>query len=290
MLGVEPRSLASEASALSIELQRQARDKRQLAGSWTERSRCGRSPTTTDYSQQAAIAYRAQSVRAQPDTMCRLHLTRTSVFFNHGILGHMRLLKTSLGFWARKIMHITMNGAIAAAAFYVPPFAIPPLTVIGFISILVFESLRLKTRARQFVQDTVGPLFKAEEAVEYSGLFWAGLGALVVAQFAAPPAYSFGFAILAVSDASAAVLGKLSGQKPFYMKKTAVGSCACFVAAFIISLAYASVFPLAFPALVFAATVAGLVTLLEIFSYPFDDNFLILVVASYAFHLAWVSV
>ena len=202
----------------------------------------------------------------------------------------MRLLKTSLGFWARKIMHITMNGAIAVAAFYVPPFAIPPLTVIGFISILVFESLRLKTRARQFVQDTVGPLFKAEEAVEYSGLFWAGLGALVVAQFAAPPAYSFGFAILAVSDASAAVLGKLSGQKPFYMKKTAVGSCACFVAAFIVSLAYASVFPLAFPALVFAATVAGLVTLLEIFSYPFDDNFLILVVASYAFHLAWVSV
>lgn len=202
----------------------------------------------------------------------------------------MRLLKTSLGFWARKIMHITMNGAIAIAVFWVPQLAIAPLTVIVFISILVFESLRLKTRAKQFVQDTVGPLFKKEEALDYSGLFWAGVGALVISQFAEVAAFSYGFAILAVSDASAAVLGKWSGQKPFYMKKTAVGSVACFFAACAISLLYASLFPIGLPVLAFALIMATLITLLEIFSYPFDDNFLILVVAAYAFHLAlgWV--
>lgn len=202
----------------------------------------------------------------------------------------MRLIRKSLGFWARKVFHVGLNGCIAAAVLFLPAIAIPPLTVIGFVIVLVFESLRLKTRAKAFVQETVGPLFKAEEAVEFSGLFWAAIGALLIAQFAENAAYSFGFAILAVSDAGAAIVGKWSGVKPFYMNKSWPGSLACFLLAFLVAFFYAVFWLVSMPAFLFAIIVAAAVTAIEIFSYPFDDNFLIPIVSSYLFHLAltWV--
>lgn len=202
----------------------------------------------------------------------------------------MRLMTKSLGFWARKIMHVSMNGTIAVLALFVPAMAIRPLTVVGFVLVLVFESLRLKTRAKQYVEDAVGPLFKQEEALDYSGLFWAAVGALIIAQFASQSAYSYGFAILALCDASAATVGKLLHRKPFYLGKTVPGSLMCFVVAFAISFGYASAFVLPVSPYAFAAIMASVITAIEIFSYPFDDNFLILVAAAYGFEIAatWI--
>ncbi len=198
----------------------------------------------------------------------------------------MRLMTKSLGFWARKIMHVTMNGSIAILALFVPAMAIRPLTVVGFVLVLVFESLRLKTRAKQFVEETVGPMFKKEEALDYSGLFWAAIGALIIAQFASQTAYSSGFAVLALCDASAATVGKLMHRKPFYLGKTIPGSVTCFIAAFAISFGYATAFQLPVSPFVFAGIMAIIVTAIELFSYPFDDNFLILVAAAYGFEIA----
>lgn len=198
----------------------------------------------------------------------------------------MRLLDKSLGFWARKVLHFFVNGGIAIAALSIPVEALRPLTVVGFVLILVFESIRLKTRAKQYVHEAVGPLFKAEEALDYSGLFWASVGALIMALFASQQAYSYGFAILAVCDASAAIIGKWWGQKPFYMNKTFAGSAACLVAAFIVSFVYAQMFALPVPAMAFASSMALILTFIEVYCYPFDDNFLILVAAAYGFQIA----
>ncbi len=198
----------------------------------------------------------------------------------------MRLLDKSLGFWARKVLHLLLNGTIAVAALFLPADAIRPLTVAGFVFVLLFESIRLKTRAKQYLNNAVGPLLKAEESLDYSSLFWAAIGALIISQFASREAYSYGFAILAVCDAAAAIVGKLANQKPFYMNKTMAGSIACLVGAFAVSILYATVFALPVGAIAFAIPMAVLITAIELYSYPFDDNFLILVAAAYSFHLA----
>lgn len=198
----------------------------------------------------------------------------------------MELINKQLGFWARKVLHILLNGTVAIAALFVPPQSLVPLTVAGFIAILLFELLRLKTEARRLVYDAMGPLFKKEEKVEYSGLFWAAIAALILSLFAQPLAYSYAFAILAVADSSAAIVGKAVHMKPFYRKKTAVGSFACFLAAASVTAVYIIVAQLPFPFLPSLILMGTLVAVLEMFSHPFDDNFLILVFSGFVMSLA----
>jgi dolichol kinase len=198
----------------------------------------------------------------------------------------MILVNKTLGFWARKLLHLSMNGTIAIAALLVQPAVLKPLSVVGFIILLIFESLRLKTRARQYVDDAVGPLFKQEEAVEYSGMFWIGVGALIVALFADPVAYSYGFAVLAIADTAAAMVGKHWPVKRYYRNKTVSGALACFTATALVTAAYIYYVPLPFPLIPSMVFMGGIITVLETFSHPFDDNFLILVVSSFLMSLA----
>ncbi|MBI4121910.1 MAG: hypothetical protein HY461_01120 [Parcubacteria group bacterium] len=198
----------------------------------------------------------------------------------------MSLIDKSLGFWARKVLHLVLVGSIAVAVMLVDVEWIKPLTVIGFIAVLVFESLRLKTQARRFVQDTVGPLFKQEEAVEYSGMFWAGVGALIVALFAQPLAYSYGFAILALADTAAAVTGRLVPTRRYYRNKSVSGAIGCFVTAALVTWFYLQWAGLPFPVLPSVILMGGLATILETYSHPFDDNFLMLVVSSFVMFAA----
>lgn len=196
----------------------------------------------------------------------------------------------SLGFWARKILHFVVNAAIAVAALLVDPKLIKPLTVVGFILVLMFESIRLKTAAKHIVHDTVGPLFKTEEAIEYSGLFWAAVGALIIALFAQPLALSYGFAVLAVCDSFAGMVGKALSRRPFYRNKTLPGSVTCFVCAFFISVLYVTAFHLPLPLWSFSLGAAGIVTLMEVFSFPFDDNFTVILTASFLLHIVLLYV
>lgn len=190
----------------------------------------------------------------------------------------------TLGYWARKILHLLINGGIAIAALLVAPSLVKPLTVAGFIAVLMFESIRLKTEAKKLVQDAVGPLFKSEEAIEYSGLFWAAVGALIIALFAQPIAISYGFAILAVCDSMASIVGRLAGRRPFFRNKTLPGSIACFIGAFVVTAAYAYFLSLPLPMLPLALGAAGIITLVEVFSFPFDDNFTVIITASFLLH------
>ena len=119
----------------------------------------------------------------------------------------MRIVDKTLGFWARKVLHLLLNGSIAIAALLISPDWIKPLTVVGFIAVLVFESARLKTKARRFVHEAVGPLFKREESSSILACFDC-CRALIVALFAEPLAYSYGFAVLAIADFAAAAVGR----------------------------------------------------------------------------------
>lgn len=190
----------------------------------------------------------------------------------------------TLGYWARKILHLVINTVIAVAALLVSPDWIKPLVVAGFVLVLVFESVRLKTEAKKIVEEAVGPLFKTEEAIEYSGLFWAAVGALIIALFAEPLAISYGFAILAVCDSFASMVGRLAGRRPFFRNKTLPGSITCFIGAFVVSAFYVYAFSLPLPWLAVSLGAAGIITLMEVFSFPFDDNFTIIISASFLMH------
>lgn len=198
----------------------------------------------------------------------------------------MRVVDKTLGFWARKVLHLLLNGSIAIAALLISPDWIKPLTVVGFIGVLVFESVRLKTKARRFVHEAVGPLFKREESLEYSGMFWIAVGALIVALFAEPLAYSYGFAILAVADFAAAAVGRSWKSPRYYRNKTVAGALACFCFAAAVTAAFIIVSQLPFPILPSMVLMGGIVTILETFSHPFDDNFLILVSSSFVMSVA----
>ena len=76
---------------------------------------------------------------------------------------------------------------MAILGFFVllaPRILIHYVAVIGFVSIFVFEFIRLNTGAKKVVEDTVGTLFKRKEFVEASGLFWLAVAALIVDLFA----------------------------------------------------------------------------------------------------------
>ena len=199
---------------------------------------------------------------------------------------HMLFADKTLGFWARKLLHLFLNGCIAIAALFVTVPEMKTWTVLGFIAVLIFESVRLKTQYKQFLHETVGPLFKTEEALEYSGMFWAAVGALIIALFARPLAFSYGFAVLAVSDAGAAMVGRLWPYKPFYMNKTVSGAIACFVLSAAVTFVYLHFAHLAYPLLPSMVIMGSIVTLLELFSFPFDDNFLILVSTAFLMNMA----
>lgn len=190
----------------------------------------------------------------------------------------------TLGYWARKTLHLLVNGSVAVAAVLVSPPLVRPLTVAGFVLVLVFESIRLKTEAKKLVNDAVGPLFKSEESIEYSGLFWAAVGALIIALFAEPLAISYGFAILAIADSFASAVGRLAGRPPFYRNKTLPGSITCFLAAFAVTFAYVYFLALPLPILAVSLGAAGIITLVETFSFPFDDNFTIIIISSIMMH------
>ena len=192
----------------------------------------------------------------------------------------------TLGYWARKLLHFILNGAIAAAILFVPSDYVKPLLVAGFICILVFESFRLKTEAKKYVNDAVGTLFKLEEGVEYSGLFWGSLGALIIALFAEPIAISFGFAILALCDSFASMVGRLLDHRPFYRNKTLPGSITCFVCALVVSFIFVLGLSLPLPLWPFCFAVAAIITFVEVFSFPFDDNFTVIVTAAFLMHFA----
>ena len=194
--------------------------------------------------------------------------------------------RKELGYAARKVLHVAFNISIGVIILLVPLEWIKPLTVAGFVLILIFESLRLKTRAKSLVQETVGMLFKKEEAIEYSGLFWVGVGALIIALFANPIAISYGFFILALADTAASLAGKAWGHKPFYLNKTWVGSAMFFAIAFLITAFFITLGHFVLPAYTTALLLALLLTLAEAFAYPFDDNFIVLVVATFLMNLA----
>ncbi len=199
----------------------------------------------------------------------------------------MRLVQQKQGFVGRKILHVFVNLSFAIYAFLVPVDWILPTAVLGFIFVLVFDFIRLNTKAKKIVHDAVGPLFKKKESFQASGLFWAGVAAMMGALYASQEVLAYAFLVLALADPAAGLLGKYSKSRKLYRSKTLNGVLIFFLISTCASLAFALfVFDLQYP-LYWALFMGAALALTEMFSHPYDDNFTIILIATAFTHASF---
>lgn len=188
-----------------------------------------------------------------------------------------------MGFIQRKIFHVVVNLGVAVFVWYLPQDKLLPISVGVLILIFIGEMIRLKTRARKIVDETVGQMLKNQEKKSFTGVFWMAVASVVVSTFAAPAAISYAFAVLALADPTAALVGKYIPSHRFYKKKSYTGSAAFFFVALFTSLVFFFITGCTGDILLNGLIAAAVLTLVEIFSPPLDDNFTILVAASILF-------
>jgi len=191
--------------------------------------------------------------------------------------------KKAMGFIQRKIFHICVNFSVAILVWFIPQDQLLLFAVVAFFLIFIGEIIRLKTRARKYVHDAVGPMLKNQEKKSFSGVFWMALAAVVVSLFAEPQAISFAFGILAFADPSAALVGKYVPSKRFYKKKSVTGSAAFFFVALATTTVFFCLTGCTDQLLSKALLISVILTFVEVFSPPLDDNFTILFAASILF-------
>jgi len=196
----------------------------------------------------------------------------------------------STGYVARKLLHILLNGSLGVIAFFLPKDSVMPLVVSVFTGIFLFELIRLKTSAKGVVHSILHPVLKRREKKGFSGVFWAALAAMLLSFFAGPKALAFGFGVFAVGDALAALVGRGVSSRKLYRFKTVAGSATFFISALLVTIVYFSLVPIEViggvgPRMwVIALLMALVLTIIELFSYPLDDNFTILFFASLFMH------
>lgn len=196
------------------------------------------------------------------------------------------VIPNKLGFASRKLIHLLLNGSVGIFAFFAPAEWILPAGIGGFIIVFLFDFIRLNTSARKIVHDTMGPLFKKNESFQASGLFWAGVAALIAALYADKTIIAYAFAILAICDPAAGMLGKYTKSRRLYRSKTLNGVLLFFVTATAISMFFSlTVFSIPYP-ISWALVMGFILALVEMYSHPFDDNFTILLFAAVLAHVS----
>ena len=144
------------------------------------------------------------------------------------------------------------------------------LWVMGSIIVVVFivEMMRLNMPSLNvWALRFLGGVHRPWEASNISGLPWTLLGSfLTMLLFENKNLVLISLFYLALGDASAALFGKFCGKhKIFWYNKTFEGSIACFVICFAIGIPF-----LGLPLALLGAFIA---TIIEIVSWPLNDNF-----------------
>jgi len=144
------------------------------------------------------------------------------------------------------------------------------LWVMGSIIVVVFivEMVRLNMPVfNVWTLRFLGGVHRPWEASNISGLPWTLLGSfLTMLLFDDKSLVLVSLFYLALGDASAALLGKFCGKnKIFWYNKTFEGSIACFVICLAIGIPF-----LGLPLALIGALIA---TIIEIISWPLNDNF-----------------
>lgn len=177
-------------------------------------------------------------------------------------------------------MHFILSGSIALGALKVPSEWYLPVAAAIFIVVLIVELIRLKTSAKKMVNGTFDAVLKKSEKATFTGIFWASFAGLLVSPFATQATLSYAFAITAVADPAAALIGKYTSSKKIYRRKSVNGAIAFFVGAFLVSCFYYYLFSMDPSFLLFALFLSLFLTAVEVFSHPIDDNFSLIVFAT----------
>jgi dolichol kinase len=183
----------------------------------------------------------------------------------------------SNGFIFRKLIHIFLNGSIALFILEVDQSMIVPAAVLFFVAILIFEVIRLKSSASKYLNSTMDPVLKKKEKKRFTGVFWGAFATALVSPFATPISLSYAFAVFALADPLAALIGKYTGSQKLYKKKTIHGSTTFFVVASFVSVLYATFLSLPILSIVYLVAASLILTFVEVFSDPLDDNFTLVV-------------
>jgi dolichol kinase len=177
------------------------------------------------------------------------------------------------GFVTRKVFHILINGTVAGIAYFINPELVFPVTAGFFVLVVLFELIRLKTAARKEINNKIRTILKKKERKTLTGVFWISAGSLVVAPIATPFTFSYAFAVFALSDPLAALVGRFRPSRQFYRGKTINGTAVFLVTSFFISFFYLLRNTEPEKAAVSSLILAPILTAVEVFSYPLDDNF-----------------
>lgn len=183
------------------------------------------------------------------------------------------------GFISRKIFHLMTGVSLAIVTSYVEPHKLIWYALAGFLMIIGFEIIRLKTMAKRYVNGAIDYLLKRKERGKFNGVFWGSFAVLIAALFVNPFALSYAFAVLAFADPSAALVGRFSSSRNIHYQKTLNGSLAFFIAASSVSFFYLSIIYYPY-ILIVSVIMGGILTLVEMFSDPLDDNFTVILIAS----------
>lgn len=189
------------------------------------------------------------------------------------------------GFIFRKIIHVFLNAGIALLLLSVQPQIVPPIVLFLFVSTSIIEFLRLKTSYRKQLNKTMDPVLKKKERKRLSSVFWGMLASLIVAPFVSTIALSYAFAVFALADPFAAIVGKYSESRKLYKNKTLHGTTTFAVVAAFVSVTYAFVLSLPLPSIVLLLFASGFLAAVEMLSDPLDDNFTLIVVGAFLAHL-----
>ena len=190
-----------------------------------------------------------------------------------------KIIKKTQGFVFRKVFHIIINGLIAWGVYYLLPEYIVPIAALAFVVILGFELIRLMSPARKYVLDAINPILKKTERKRFSGVFWISFAALLISPMSSPFTISYAFAVFALADPMAALVGKYSKSKKIFPNKTINGSLAFWASAIIVTLGYLLMITTVGNAIFWAVIIGAVLTIIEIFSHPLDDNFTLPVAA-----------
>lgn len=191
--------------------------------------------------------------------------------------------KKRAGFYQRKGFHFLVNLGAAVFAWFIPSEKLLPVAAIVLAVVFIGEIIRLKTRAKKYVHEVVGQMLKNEERKTFTSVFWMAIATVIISIFASSESISFAFVVLAIADPAAAIVGSRVPSKRFYKKKSLTGSTAFFLLAMLTTLAFLFLTSNPHQILEKALIISVVLTLVEIFSPPLDDNFTLLITASILF-------
>lgn len=168
---------------------------------------------------------------------------------------------------SRKAIHAAVSVAAAGVVWQLPVGLTRPLLIVAFLVAVLIDWLRRRSpRVRGVFQRHFGPMLRHREAQRWTGATTLAAGFALAALVAPPFVAAIAILTAGLSDAAAALVGRRFGRHRTVAGKSLEGSVACFVVAL-------GLFWLApGTTLAAAATLALLLTAIELVPLPVDDN------------------